>query len=133
MRSAILTLTTTVLSTTLVLTGPSAAYARDYGHTGAPDRVLRNGCHGYRYHFVVKPPTNDWVLETFLVDPRGEHIASGAFSSDSEDKRDHGRFHFCRYNTKPGRFTIRAKLTWYNGYDEHRVRLPRSHFRLHRP
>jgi hypothetical protein len=133
MRPAIPALLATVLSAMVVVAGPSAAQARDFGHTGRPDGVLRNGCHGYRYHFVVKPPTHDWVLETFLVDPRGEGIASGAFSSDSERKRDHGRFHFCRYNTKPGRFTIRAKLTWYNGYDEHKTWLRRSHFRLHRP
>ena len=31
----------------------------------------------------MKPPTNDWVLETFLVDPRGKKIASEAFISDS--------------------------------------------------
>jgi hypothetical protein len=132
MRSAILALTSTALSAMVVVTAPSAAQARDYGHTGAPDRVLRDGCHGYRYHFVVNPPTNDWILETFLVDPTGETIASGAFSADSEDKRDHGSFRFCRYNTKPGRFTIRAKLTWY-GNDEHKTWLKRSHFRLHRP
>jgi hypothetical protein len=132
MRPAILALISTVLSATVVVAVPSAAEARSYGHTGAPDRVLRNGCHGYRYHFVVKPPTNDWILETFLVDPRGETIASGAFSADSENKRDHGAFHFCRYNTRAGRFTIRAKLTWY-GSAEHKTWLRRSHFHLTRP
>ena len=133
LRPAILALTTSVLAGLLVVTAPTGAEARSYGHTGAPDRILRSGCHGYRYHYVVKPPTNDWVLETFLRDPRGETIASNAFSSDSEPKRGHGHFRFCRWNTKPGRFTIRAKLTWYRGYAEHKVWLDPSHFRLRLP
>lgn len=134
LRPAILALLTTILSGLVVVAGPAGgALATSYGHTGAPDRVLRDGCHGYRYHYRVRPPTNDWVLETFLVDPRGDTIASGAFISDSDPKRGHGKFRFCRYNTRPGRFTIKAKLTWYNGYAEHKTWLRKSHFRLYRP
>jgi len=115
--------------------GPAApAQAQDgYGHTDGRDGVLRSGCHGYRYHWAIRPRTNDWLLETFLRDPRGNRLASGMFDSDSEQKRDHSRFRFCRYSTRPGRFTIHAKLTWYNGYTEHTVWLDPSHFRLHRP
>jgi hypothetical protein len=134
LRPAILALLTTILGGLLVAVGPvTGAQALSYGHTGAPDRILRDGCHGYRYHYRVRPPTNDWVLETFLTDPRGDTIASNAFSSDSEHKRGHGKFRFCRYSTRPGRFTIRAKLTWYSGYDESKVWLRRSHFHLTRP
>jgi hypothetical protein len=133
LRPALLALLTAILGGTLVVAGPSAAQAASYGHTGAPDRILRDGCHNYRYHYRVKPPTNDWVLETFLVDPRGKKIASGAFISDSDPKRGHGRFRFCRYSTRAGRFTIKAKLSWYNGYAEHKAWLDPSHFRLSRP
>jgi hypothetical protein len=111
--------------------GPAQARA-GYGHTDGRDGVLRSGCHGYRYHWVIKPPTNDWLLETFLRDPRGKRLASGMFDSDSEQKRDHSRFRFCRYSTRPGRFAIHAKLTWYNGYAQHTVWLDPSHFRLRR-
>ncbi|MCW2843272.1 MAG: hypothetical protein JWN22_1188 [Nocardioides sp.] len=109
---------------------PASASTSEFGHTGSRDRVLKQSCHNYRYHFVVKAPTNDWTLETFLVDPTGDTLASGAFSSESENDRDHGRFRICRTNTVPGRFTIRAKLTWYRGSEEHTVWFKPSHFRL---
>ncbi len=115
----------------LGLASPAVARA-SYGHTGAPNGVLRAGCHGYRYHWRIHPPTNDWLLETYLRGPGGKHLASGMFDSDSEHKRDHSAFRLCRYSTRPGRFTIRAKLTWYKGYAQRTVRLRPSHFRLHR-
>jgi len=138
LRTATLALLTTLVAALLVATGSGAAQARSYGHTGAPDRVLRDGCHRYRYHYVIKPPNNDWVLETYLRDPRHRRLASNAFSSDSERKRGHGRFQFCRYSAVPGRFTIRAKLTWYTtpilgAQKSHQVWLDPSHFRLRRP
>ena len=103
-----------------------------YGWTDGRNGPLRAGCHGYRYHWVLKPRTNDWLFETFLIDPSGRKLASGMLDSDSEQKRDHSRFRFCRYSTRPGRFTIRARLTWYDGYTDHHVWLNASHFRLHR-
>ena len=138
LRTATLALLTTIVAGLLVATGPGAAQARSYGHTGAGDGILRTGCHGYRYHYVVEPPTNDWILETFLMDPRHRRIASNAFSSDSEHKRGHGKFRFCRYSTSPGRFTIRAKVTWYTtpilgAQKAHRAWLDTSHFRLRLP
>jgi len=132
LRPAILALLTALLCGALGVLAPASAQD-SYGHTGAPDGVLRSGCHGYRYHWVIDPPTNDWLLETFLRGPGGKRLASGMFDSDSESKRDHSRFRFCRYSTRPGRFTIRAKLTWYNGYTQHEVWLDASHFRLRRP
>jgi hypothetical protein len=122
-----------ILAALVVLTlaaAPASASTSEFGHTGSRDRVLKLSCHGYRYHFVVKAPTNDWTLETFLVDPTGDTIASGAFSSESENDRDHGHFRICRTNTVPGRFTIRAKLMWYRGAEEHKAWFKPSHFRL---
>ena len=120
-----------------VLTGllpgaPASANTARYGHTARRDGTLWPSCHDYRYRYVVKAPTNDWVLETFLIDPTGTRLASNVFGSTSEPRRGRGTFRFCRYSTRPGRFTIRAKLTWYNGSTEHRVRFLPSHFRLHR-
>ena len=117
----------------LLPAAPASANTSEYGHTAAPDRTLRSGCHGYRYRYVVKAPTNDWTLETFLIDPRDENLASNSFIAESDPRRGHGKFRFCRYSTRTGRFTIRAKLTWYNGSAEHVVRFKRSHFRLTRP
>ena len=113
--------------------GPAAAVTSSYGHTSARDGRLRDGCHNYGYHYAVRTPTNDWTLETFLVDRTGEHIASGVLLSDSEPRRGQAVFRFCRYATKPGRFTIRAKVHWYVGFsEEHTARFEPSHFRLRR-
>jgi hypothetical protein len=106
---------------------------RDRGHTHAPDGVLRMGCHNYPYRYRLDVRTNDWTLETFLRDRRGETIASGAFFAGADRKRQRSVFRFCRYNTVPGRFTIRAKLHWYTDSGDHKTWLDPSHFRLRRP
>src|SRR6187431_1117349 len=87
--------------------------ASEYGETAAHHGTLRKGCHDYGYRYRVTTPTNDWTLETFLRDPTGDTIASGAFLSESDARAQRARFRFCRYGTRPGRFTIRALLHWY--------------------
>jgi hypothetical protein len=104
----------------------------DYGRTSARDGVLRQGCRDYRYRYVVTAPTDDWTIETFLDDRTGETIASGTFISDFDPNPNRPFFRFCRYSTKPGRFTIRAKVHWYNGSEDHKVWLMPSRFRLRR-
>jgi hypothetical protein len=127
-----------VLTTaTLVILGGGVAAPADgvtssYGRTHADDGRLRSGCHTYRYHYVVATPTHDWTLETFLVDPNGDTLASGAFLSDSDPERGTSGFRFCRYSTRAGKFTIRAKVHWYNGSAEHKAVFKPSHFRLTR-
>lgn len=117
----------------LLTTGPSTAATDAYGHTAAADRTLRAGCHDYPYRYVVRAPTDDWTLETFLVDPRGDRVGSGVFSAESDPRRGRPAFRLCRYATRPGRFTIRAKLVWYDGDAAHPVRFTATHFRLRRP
>lgn len=113
---------------------PTHRQRASYGRTSAPDGTLRSGCRNYPYRYRITTPTDDWTLETFLRDPTGETIASGAFFSDSDASRNRVRFRFCRYSTRPGRFTIRALVHWYGDTgQEHRVWLEPSHFRLKRP
>ncbi|GAB3196946.1 hypothetical protein GCM10027062_07390 [Nocardioides hungaricus] len=113
--------------------GPRERERRDLGGTSARDGVLRMGCHDYPYRYRLEIRTDDWTLETFLVDRRGETIASGAYLAGPDRKRQRADFRFCRYNTVPGRFTIRAKLMWYTDSGEHQAWLKPSHFRLRRP
>ena len=87
---------------------PGAQYAK----TTAQDGVLRKGCRTYTYGYAVKPPAEIWGLETFLVDPRGETIASGGFLSGSDETKGTGTFRFCRSITRPGTFTIKGKFTY---------------------
>ena len=103
-----------------------------WGHTGAPDRVLRRNCHFYRYHYVVTPPTDTWGLETFLVDRRGQTVASGARTSSADPEKGQDSFRICRANTVAGRFHIRAKVSYRDGYDVHEGWLKPSTFTLSR-
>jgi hypothetical protein len=120
------------LAAGLLTAAPAAA--ADYGRTGAADGALHRGCHDYRYRYRVTTPTDDWILETFLRDPTGTTIASGTYIVDSDPSAQRATFRFCRYVTRPGRFTIRALVHWYDddGTD-HQAWLRPSHFRLTRP
>lgn len=117
----------------LVTAAPAEAWTTSYGHTSARDRELRPSCHSYRYHYVVDAPTHDWTLETFLVDRTGEKVSSNVLSSDSEPERGYSYFGLCRWNTVPGRFTIKAKLVWYRDATGHTAWFKPSHFWMHRP
>jgi hypothetical protein len=97
----------------LTVATPATAASTRFGHIGAPDGVLRTDCHRYRYHYVVKPTSDDWILETWLYDPRGKHRGSGDFASGSDPKRGRASFGICRSTVVPGRFTIKARLRWY--------------------
>ncbi len=119
------------LALTLSLgSAPATASTAKYGHTAAPDRVLKPSCHNYGYRFRVKTPTNDWMLETFLVDPRGETIASGVLGAPAQSKKDRSHFRFCRNTTRPGKFKIRAKISWWDGDEKHTAWFKPSYFRL---
>lgn len=123
-----------VITGTLLLFGMPAASAGDpdFGRMWRQDGVLRHGCHNYKYHYRVKSPKPDWALETFLVDPRKETIASGGLISDVDPRRGTATFRFCRYNTVPGKFKLRGKLTYRDGYDQWVEWVKPGYFRLRR-
>ncbi len=133
--------TVPALAAALVLAGSThaSAWTSAYGHVGAADRTLHRGCHDYPYHYVVKAPSPDWILETWLRDPRGKPRGSGDFAPGSDPTRGRARFGICRSTVVPGRFTIRARLSWYTAGMlptdppvEHRRWFEPAHFRLHR-
>lgn len=124
----------------LVTTLPADAFAgsAEYGRTFRRDGVLRPGCHDYRFHYVAKPgnvqPGNDWLLELFLRDKRGENLATALKDSEFDAKRGKARFRVCGASTVPGRFKIRGKLSVYDGYDlVDEVWIKPGYFRLRRP
>ena len=55
----------TALGAVVALEASTAAlgWTTKFGHTNAPDRTLRRGCHDYRYHYVAKPKSGDWLLD----------------------------------------------------------------------
>lgn len=109
------TLAASLLGVVLALEGVTASWAwtAGFGHVGAADRALRHGCHRYRYHYVVKPGSGDWMLATWLYDPRGRKRGSGDLLGGSDPENGHGTFGICRTTVVPGRFTIKARLRWY--------------------
>jgi hypothetical protein len=143
MRSSVIAraLAALVLSWVLASQSPTAAWAwtAKYGHVGAADQALLRGCHHYRYRYVVKPPSSDWMLEAWMYDPRGKPRGSGDFAPGSDPKRGRGTFGICRSTVVPGRFTIRARLSWYtpgmlptDPPVRHKRWFEPAHFRLHR-
>jgi hypothetical protein len=136
------TLAAIVLGAALALESASACWAwtTAYGHVSAADGTLRPGCHRYRYHYVVKPGSNDWMLETWLYDPRGRHRGAGDLADGSDPKVGHATFGMCRSTVVPGRFTITARLRWYtpgmlptDPPIQHTRWFKPAHFRLSRP
>jgi hypothetical protein len=120
------------------LVAPSHAGDIRFGRVWAGDKVLREGCHGYRYQYVVRPRTNNWSMETFLRAPSGRMLVSGGFHFGADPKRGHGRFRICNDNTRPGRFKISGKLTWKTcdilGHCTNHVRWVKpGYFRMRRP
>jgi len=110
-----------------------------YGSIHAADAVLKHGCHRYYYRYAVQPPTDDWDLETWLVDPRGRRRGYGYFQTGGDPKQIRTAFRICSANVVPGTFTITAKLHWYDDplfplgtATEHTVTLDPAHFRLTR-
>ena len=73
------------------LTAPADAGNPSLGRLWTHDKVLRKGCHDYRYAYQVTSRAEEWALETFLRDPTGEIIASNAKDSMVDAKRGTGR------------------------------------------
>jgi hypothetical protein len=119
-----------VLALATMLAGAALGAGTYWGTTGAADRVLRPGCHNYPYHYTVRPHGRDWSAETFLVDPNGVGLASGAFDPDSDPRRGRSRFRICRPSTSPGRFTIRMKVSIFTGPNPTVHWVKRSYFHL---
>lgn len=115
-------------------TGKDAHDLSDHARTWSKDQVLRPGCRKYRYRYKVDPPTDQaWGLETFLVGPDGEGVASGALYDGADPTKGRHSFTVCRSTTRPGKFKIRAKLTYYDGYTSHDGWADTTRFRLRRP
>lgn len=85
------------------------------GTVRSPDGVLRHGCQTHPYRYRVRPADADWSLELFLVDRRGRRVGTGYEWQGADPARGRGRFELCSQATRPGRFTVRARLTWDDG------------------
>lgn len=114
-------------------TAERAGTFQPWGMTRAPDQVLRKGCRSYKYRYAVNPPSDDWTAEVFLVDPRGRTITHNGFFPASDPATATRYWRICRATTKPGRFKMRMKITWWDGYDSQVGWVKPGYFRLARP
>jgi hypothetical protein len=135
-RRALLTVLTALGLSVLAPSVSTAAAAEvhpEWGATSGHDAKIRNGCHRYHYDYALTPPDGDWMLETFLVGPRGKAYGSDYFITGEDPLAGPGTLRLCRQSTKGGRYTIRAKLSVINGGDYYEGWLPDSTFRLRKP
>lgn len=112
---------------------PATSYAYvDWGRTWAHDQVLKPGCHHYRYHFRINPPSDNWAAETFLIGPKGGQVSSGALLEPSDPSPGIARFRLCRASVIAGKYKIRMKITYKIDYEKHEGFAKPSYFRLTR-
>ena len=103
------------------------------GATSAEDGTLKRGCHTYAFAYALDLPTDEWTLETSIVDRRGDGVASHAYMGPAHPTAQEVTYRLCRWATVPGTFRIRAKLHWYDGEKELGfTKLPVTKFRLAR-
>lgn len=126
----------TVVSPANALSNPqdelhSLQHVRATGSVHSGDGVFEKGCQSHRYRYRVRPRDSDWSLELFLIGPRGKHVSTGYQFKGHDPKRGRGLFHFCSQSTRPGRFTVRSRLTWDDGQYHEKWLEPRT-IRLHR-
>ena len=104
----------------------------EWGSTTASNATLKQGCRGYAYAYALTPPDGDWMLETFLIGPRGKQYGSDYFIT-GDPLSGTGSWRLCRRSTRGGTYTIRAKLSVINGGDYSEGMLPDTTFQLHKP
>lgn len=119
-----------VLTAGLVGMPAAGAEYEPYGSTSAKKQVLKPGCKYYHYRYRVDVPSDNWAAETFLVNPRGVTISSGAYLGDFDPDTDGVRWRLCRASLRAGVYKIRMKVTYKVGYDKVEGFVKPSYFRL---
>ena len=129
-----------ILTAGLLVAAPASAGDADYGRAWRADGVLKGGCNKYGFNYRVRPKSDDWAVEFFLVDPTGEGLGTEIKDSTIDPKRGRGKYKICRNTTRPGQFKIRGKLTIYKdkpfpeqGQTKTEKWIKPGYFRLRRP
>ena len=109
----------------------SLHHVRATGSVHSRDGAFERGCQTHPYRYRVRPKGSDWSLELFLVGPRGKQVSTGYEWKGDDPRQGRGRFRFCAQATRPGKFTVRSRLTWDDGAYHEKWLEPRT-IRLHR-
>ncbi len=109
---------------------------KPWGRVTAPDQPLLTGCHRYVYRYRIHPPSEDWLLEIFLVSPTGQPLAHEVYDGAFDPNRARRKWTLCKASTTYGRHKLRAKITWTEDdvdLTSHVGWLRPRYFRLYRP
>lgn len=121
-------------STPATADAPVARAAEASATIRATDGVLSKGCPGHRYRYAVDVPAGDsWALEVFLVNRAGRTMATDYKVIDGDPRKGRGRLQFCSLNITPGRYKVKAQLTWSHYSDLQTVWAKPRIIRLRRP
>ncbi len=118
------------------LAGTAAASYPDWGRARAADQALRSGCHRYRYRYRVTAPSDEWLVEIYLVKRSGQRLGAAAWHSTVDPDRARRSFVICRSNTRFGRHKLAMKVTWFEDDLDHTSHVSwvrPTYFRLYRP
>jgi hypothetical protein len=117
------------------LTSPAPASAAPLpaeASVWSPSGVFEKGAQRHAYRYEVETAEAYWSLEIFVYDSRGRQIAFDNQTSGADPSSARASFRFWSQATRPGRFTIKTKLSWGDYDREERWLEPRT-FRLRRP
>ncbi len=97
---------------------PVARAAEASAKIRSTDGVLSKGCPGHRYRYAIDVPAGDsWSLEVYLVSRTGRSVAFSYKVMGGDPQRGKGRLQYCSLNVRPGRYKVKALLTWSHHSD----------------
>lgn len=133
MRGRLLAMLCGLLLALSLTVSPSAqAAAEPLGAVSARDQKVHSGCHHYRFRYRVSVPTDLWSAEVFLRAPRGGKVGSAFFISGADPTVGRSVWRLCRRAMVPGRYTMRMKVSYIDGYDLRTDWVKPSRFRITR-
>lgn len=113
---------------------PVARAAEASAKIRSTDGVLSKGCPGHRYRYAVDVPAGDsWSLDVYLVNRAGRTVAFNYELVGGDPKKGKGRLQFCSVDVKPGRYKVKALLTWSHYSDVQTLWAKPRVVRLRRP
>lgn len=121
-----------LLMAAVVAIGPSPAAAAGgsiWSHRG----VLYDTCRDHSYGYTVNPGSSEWSLEVTLLAPDGTTEGHDYLYDAADPRSGTSHFQFCGWEM-PGRYKIRATLTWYDDdFNEYESTLPAAYFWMRKP
>lgn len=104
--------------TPAIADAPVARAAEASAKIRSADGVLTKGCPGHRYRYAIDVPKGDsWALDVYLVNRAGRTVAFNYEVVGGDPKRGKGRLQFCSVDVRPGRYKVKALLTWSHHSD----------------